>query len=842
MPSRHTGTFFPNNTFLNFETIRILGTACYGGADLGEVLEAVSQIRENDIATTWQEAWSTQACRAEQLAEEALLLGHRNAARSAFLRASNYNRASGYMMSGESNDPRIVQILGKTTSLFQSATSLFDHPVHRLAIPYKHDEEQCAVTLSAYLYLPPPVDQHDGRFQKKTPVIINFNGADSVLEEIHYMFPAAAPSVGYAVLTVEGPGQGLTLREAGIPMRPDWEVVGSAVFDYLSSYSESHPEVRLDMDRVAVAGASLGGHLALRAVAGSRKGQYKACVAIDPPFDFYEFAVQHSGPGARTFFNLWEKGWISDSVVNGIIGLGVRFSWQMRLEICSTSQMLGVSSPADLLRAMKRFSFKEYTKEGKVESLLQSVTCPVLVTGAADSLYFDINSHTMAIADKLNGASAVAGSGQEPVKTWVGSTLGTGSLQAKMGALPLCNQKSGELRSAQMRRQSPMELDFSDFVFPSPNFFGTQQTNENTEIAGNGILTPAPWSPGRANGLGNGGFRAQGESSASLVAADLSIVFSSSDSPSAATTPTIMQDLFELCTAVVRENHDIFNNTGIRLAHDEQSTNQQQHVMETAAQRALERTSRLSDILNQIATLESADEEFNNSMNIGRNGQTGVQNTHEIRTQRRCIPDPITTSTITNAYLLLVRAWRHIFLRLHNLLRHRGHGGSRPPLILLPSLQLGGFTVQNSPAIQVVALIELSSNMLNAIECRIGIRSAVDSNHGNGDMESTSHSHQRWQQSAFNDALSVSIREMMLSQETSRITNADGQTASGTMSGGLSNRSDRGNPSSSQGMAPCCFQRNETHASQGVGRDRERGLALQKLPLRELMEEVRKCV
>lgn len=53
---------FPRSGFFDFETVRILGTTCYGGADVAEVLEAVGDIRSDD-PSSWEEAWRRQSWR-----------------------------------------------------------------------------------------------------------------------------------------------------------------------------------------------------------------------------------------------------------------------------------------------------------------------------------------------------------------------------------------------------------------------------------------------------------------------------------------------------------------------------------------------------------------------------------------------------------------------------------------------------------------------------------------------------------------------------------------------------------------------------------------------------------
>ena len=101
MPMHHLLT----NEWLDFETIRILGTAPYRGVDVAEVLEAVGEIKNGD-PQRWQTAWASQARPAKALAHQACQSGDVKSARQAFLRASNYTRATGYLLLGNGpNDP-----------------------------------------------------------------------------------------------------------------------------------------------------------------------------------------------------------------------------------------------------------------------------------------------------------------------------------------------------------------------------------------------------------------------------------------------------------------------------------------------------------------------------------------------------------------------------------------------------------------------------------------------------------------------------------------------------------------------------------------------------------------
>jgi pimeloyl-ACP methyl ester carboxylesterase len=292
-----------------------------------------------------------------------------------------------------------------------------------MEIPYSE-----GVVLPAYLHLPPERCRLPGR---KTPLVVALTGADSIQEEIYYTLPAEGPSLGYAVLTFDGPGQGLVLHEHGISMRPDWEQVTKLVVDHVRQQDDGalgeELGAHIDWDHVAVGGASLGAYFALRSAADNAR--FKACVAVDPLYDLYEFATKHV---SALFFGLWERGWVPDGAVNSLIGMGTRTSFQMRWEIWTTSRFLGAEDPCGLLRQMRRYTLKGSVADDK-QGYLERVQCPVLVTGAVDSLYFKVDEHSALVYEALSHPDK---------KLWVASQPGEGSLQAKVGAMALCNQRA----------------------------------------------------------------------------------------------------------------------------------------------------------------------------------------------------------------------------------------------------------------------------------------------------------------------------------------------------------------------------------------------------------------
>ncbi|KAK5996034.1 Hydrolase phmG [Cladobotryum mycophilum] len=382
--------FFPGNTFYNFESLRILSTAPYGGCDPAEFLTAIAAINPKD-PETWATAWGHAASVAESIAEDALERGDTVAARDAFLRASSYTRASGYMrINGptlDTHDPRSLPAASKTQSLFRRALPFLECDARVIEIPYRTSENGPTVMLPGYLYIPSAQNRlPDG----KIPLLLNTGGADSVQEELYYIHPQAGHCRGYAVVTFEGPGQGIVLREKGLYMRPDWEVVTGQVLDWLEDYAtilKREEGLELDLQRIAVAGASMGAYYALRAASDTR---IKACVSVDPFYSMWDFGTRHT---SRLLMGAWTSGWVGDGTIDRIIGTGMYMNHQLRWEVGVTSAFWGIKSPALILKEMKRYSLED--------GFLNKVRCPVFVTGAGKSLYFDTEEHTMRVFAEL---------------------------------------------------------------------------------------------------------------------------------------------------------------------------------------------------------------------------------------------------------------------------------------------------------------------------------------------------------------------------------------------------------------------------------------------------------
>jgi alpha-beta hydrolase superfamily lysophospholipase len=91
-------------------------------------------------------------------------------------------------------------------------------------------------------------------------LIVFHGGYDTIAEELYFFLAAEANSRGYSVLTFDGPGQGVPLREYGLRFTHEWEKPTSAVLD---AFTATHRQPA----KIVLVGLSMGGYLAPRAAA-----------------------------------------------------------------------------------------------------------------------------------------------------------------------------------------------------------------------------------------------------------------------------------------------------------------------------------------------------------------------------------------------------------------------------------------------------------------------------------------------------------------------------------------------------------------------------------------------
>jgi dienelactone hydrolase len=337
---------------LSAQTVRALGSAPYGGADIGECLAAAGRVHGTDL-DSWHDAWTAAATAARELAEQELAAGRDGSARLAFWRASTYFRIAGVMLMAPQVDPRLVRSNVRQADAFRRGAALLAAPPELVQIPY------AGTALPGYFFRA----AGDG---SPRPTLIVLGGYDSTAEESYFFSGAAALASGYHVLAFDGPGQGAALMQQGLVMRPDWEAVITPVVDDLLA----RPEV--DGARIALMGLSLGGYLAPRAA--SAEHRLAACIADCGSFDLYATARDRL-PGP-----------LAGGLADAAAGRASRRATLLRrlletLERRPTAgwslrrgQLVhGVSGPLEYLLALR-----DYSLAGRAGS----ITCPTFVANA----------------------------------------------------------------------------------------------------------------------------------------------------------------------------------------------------------------------------------------------------------------------------------------------------------------------------------------------------------------------------------------------------------------------------------------------------------------------------
>ncbi len=337
-----TDVAFANAQF-DEQFIRAIDTIPYGGADFGEAYLAAKRIGDED-REAWYSQWQALGDRIVADGERSLAAGRVVSARESFLRAATYHRTAGVFLIAPPLDDRLRLAHAKQSDAFRRASALLDDTVLATTIVVDgHD-------LDAYFLVPPGA----GPF----PALILVGGYDGTMEETYFAGGAAALRRGYAVLLMDGPGQGGALIEKGLHFRTDWEAVVGPEIDWLLS----RPEV--DGTRIAALGRSWGGFLAPRAAAVEHR---LAAVIADAP----QYAP---GAGARFLLPPELRDRFDDgdpAVLNAALRAGMEASADLAFMLNRGMLTHGFDTPLDYLRGAAAFS---------LEGIAGDIACPVLLT------------------------------------------------------------------------------------------------------------------------------------------------------------------------------------------------------------------------------------------------------------------------------------------------------------------------------------------------------------------------------------------------------------------------------------------------------------------------------
>ena len=239
--------------FWSYQFRRALGETQEGGGAVSEVFQAASRMKPGDD-DSWHAEWLRVAERNDSRGDAEEKAGHIRTAMNCWLRAADYYRSAEFWLLP--HDPRRLATFDKCERASHKWLRYLGGEV--VAIPYED-----GVSMPAYFVKP--------KGQTKSPVLISFGGLDSFKDEMWFMTGHGAVQRGIAVLMVDGPGQGGTLRRHKVPTRFDYEVPVGRCIDFLLKRDD------VDGSRIAVSGSSLGGYYSARA--GSKEHRLAACIS-----------------------------------------------------------------------------------------------------------------------------------------------------------------------------------------------------------------------------------------------------------------------------------------------------------------------------------------------------------------------------------------------------------------------------------------------------------------------------------------------------------------------------------------------------------------------------------
>lgn len=233
------------------------GMAPYGAVALEEIDRIAQQLRSRpDDPDAWWQEWSAMAARIERHAEAEAAKGHHLTAGNYYVRAGNY-----YFTADRPVPPseRKFELYRKALRCFHAGFERRYPQLERIDVPFE------GAALPAYFL---PAQGVSG----PAPTMVVFDGLDNC-KEMSVLFAGLEFSRrGFNTLSIDGPGQGEALRLRNIHSRHDYEVAGTAAYEYIAS----RPDV--DPKRVGVMAYSFGGYYAPRIVAFEHR--YAACVVL----------------------------------------------------------------------------------------------------------------------------------------------------------------------------------------------------------------------------------------------------------------------------------------------------------------------------------------------------------------------------------------------------------------------------------------------------------------------------------------------------------------------------------------------------------------------------------
>lgn len=261
----------PEAHVFSFQLAWLFSEAYQGAADTNELFRACRNIRSGN-REDWTAAFANLGEQLEAIASKADASGHEATASETYFRAFTAFRSAERALAG--SDARKLPMYRRAMASWHRGIALSEHRHEQVEIPFE------GASLSGWFF---PARQRIKR--DPAPCILFLSGADALPEENFFRGVQYVTARGASCFVFNGPGQGSSLRELGIPTRADYEKPVTAAVDVLVRRGDVDPE------RLGLLGVSMGGYYAPRAA--SFEHRFKAVCAwgglYDVGTDLYDY-------------------------------------------------------------------------------------------------------------------------------------------------------------------------------------------------------------------------------------------------------------------------------------------------------------------------------------------------------------------------------------------------------------------------------------------------------------------------------------------------------------------------------------------------------------------------
>jgi pimeloyl-ACP methyl ester carboxylesterase len=326
----------------NYQLIRAMGMADYGGSATGECLAVVAEITDGS-PQSWTRAFERLAQQVEAQGRDCLAGGRKVSGRDHLLRASTYYRTAEYYGGGGADG--VDGAGARSLACFSEAAALVDPPVEPIGIPFEGG------LLPGYLVRPAVQVAGDGA----RPTVVAVGGFDSSAEELYFQLGVPGAERGWNVVVFDGPGQlGCMRTNPSMTFRPDYEVPLAAVLDAVCEM----PGV--DVGRLALCGQSFGSYFAARSAAADLR--VGALVANPPVVDMGRYM----------------EAWVGTDVYRMIRDIRPEDVSGVPEDLMPRQMQWGIEAICTRFGVPSFHAWRDAMESYRLADLTTAITCPVL--------------------------------------------------------------------------------------------------------------------------------------------------------------------------------------------------------------------------------------------------------------------------------------------------------------------------------------------------------------------------------------------------------------------------------------------------------------------------------